>query len=193
MRTTTAVCVLLLAEGLSSETAWAQTRPRTPFRLEAAHASVNKPASKLSPARPSVGKPSRVAARTARPAKVTPSYLLRTPAPDDPAADLRIRRLLPSYTRERTAFTTQSRVPVAEFWDGRVQLACFHQRTRGANFYSAVPRSDMPSVALPANAMTPGPRGHESYGGGVWLRLGRSRTAPTAAARPGQSSAPPVH
>ena len=207
MQTKTAVCVLLIAEGLGQETLWGQTRPRPAVRTQVVRANVTATSASATrasaPAKTKKNKPQPATSRTllalnrtqpparstSNASNVAPSYLLRSPAPQDTAAGLHMHRLLPYYTWEKTPFNTQVRVPLADFWDGRIQVACFHQRTRGAEFYSAVPRSEMASIALPSNVVTPAQRSYESYGGGVWFRLGRNREAQTAAR---QTSGAPV-
>lgn len=145
MQTKTAVCVLLLAGGLSQETVWSQAKRRPSVRLELAHAAVSRPL----PAAPEKPRPASTAT-------VAPSYILRTPAPAPAAEGLRVHRLVPLYTWERTPFSRQVRVPVADLWDGRLQLACFHQRTRNAHLNAAIPTHS-----------------RAAYGVGVWFRIDR--------------------
>lgn len=79
------------------------------------------------------------------------------------------------YEVHRNAFLSQTRVPLATFWGGRVQFACVHQRVRGLHVHSGVV---LPDAASSLRVAQPGlipARSSNSYGGGLWLQLGRRK------------------
>jgi hypothetical protein len=74
--------------------------------------------------------------------------------------------------RERSAFLVQTRVPLVRFWNGRVEVACVHQRLRSVHTHSAVAVADGPALMSRGNAGQIPARSRSSIGGGIWLRWG---------------------
>lgn len=80
-----------------------------------------------------------------------------------------------TFERQRTAFVQQFRVPVAHFWNGRVEVACLHQRLRQINTHAAVVVPDAASSSRLTGLGVIPPHRRTSFGGGIWLRLDRPR------------------
>lgn len=79
--------------------------------------------------------------------------------------------------KQRTAFLSQVRVPVASFWNGRVQFAGVHQRVREVTSHSAVAVADPAASLGRARFGVLTPHRRATIGGGIWLQIGRPREA----------------
>lgn len=78
--------------------------------------------------------------------------------------------------RERNAFVSQVRIPIASLFGGRLQLAALHQRLRAVNQHSGVLLAD---ASAPLRAQPGGlnaVRTRASWGGGIWFQIGRPRS-----------------
>ena len=90
------------------------------------------------------------------------------------------RPVLRRIERERTPFSTQTRLPFAKLWDGRFQLACVHQRYSARAFHSAdihSTRYQMSGLEAPGLAR---PRSRENYGVTLSFHFGKRSAAQRA-------------
>jgi len=81
-----------------------------------------------------------------------------------------------SMEKQRTAFLNQIRLPLASFWNGRVQVVCLHQRVRPVHTHTAVVVPDAASSLRVQSAGTIPGRNAASWSGGIWLQIRGPRT-----------------
>ncbi|GEM_PF-6480501 len=77
--------------------------------------------------------------------------------------------------RQKTPFVKQTRLPLVQLWDGRIEIACVHQRLRDVHSHSAVVAADQAALLRPDRIPYLQPESRASYGGGIWLTFGRPR------------------
>lgn len=101
-----------------------------------------------------------------------PRFLLRVPA-------------FTRVEREKTPFSAQTRLPVADFWGGRVQLACVRQRYNYRAMHAANQQSTRYQMSgLEAPGLARG-RSRTNYGVTLSFHFGR-RTVGKAVTPPAQ-------
>lgn len=78
---------------------------------------------------------------------------------------------LPAFEKQRTPFQSQVRLPIREFFGGRVELACVHSKSRHVSVHSAVPRSAQSYRLHSPYAASLAPRTRASLTLGLWFRM----------------------
>ncbi len=86
---------------------------------------------------------------------------------------LRQVSFLPATERNRTPFQSQVRMPIHQFFGGRVELACLHTRSRHVDVHSAVPRSQLGYRLHSPYSASLAPRTRASVSLGLWFTLSR--------------------